>query len=886
MAIDPNLLIIKPVGELPTKLAPTSSDKFLLYDGQDLAISQWSNVLSEIKSGITGVATKTNAPTPYNAVTYPNGLFETYVVRQPLTLPNSWGSAVTQAELDANYVFFDVKNGVIVKQLSVKPEPNSAKIETWSAKTFTVGSQVVHNSVIYQSVISATALDIPSEESSVWKVIGGSNVKLDVSGGALAFDTFINNVKTGDKSVVTEYPSTGYEVGFVYDTLTGERRVNSSGANSGYIPVEAGDLIKIYAYSSASSGVINNGLITDKNKVRIKSLKTMGTGQRLEFVDTVKQDGFVVANTAIGYGTDYLVQIITSKREAYYLEWSKERSDLFLNRKRKEIFVYDSTIPYTLPSTTTTNELGTVFYDINDIPLPVGFYQLKIWQSKGIVTAALKVSGVFARDISPKVILDSERINVSSDGYSNITFEVTEANATLDINVLELYPNAKINKGSKGEEFVKAFLTPDDLEDLSVLSKSKSAEIPSPKSLLKLEFNTNSNLPTVKGTSISGVLKYNDFQGNSFKKFATLGVQGTSSAGYPKKNWTFELFNDAALTSKFELSIGKLISHSEFIFKSDYVDITHTHNIVGNHIWEQIVQSRNGYPKRETELSHVDGNNNIDSSRFDTKAIGHVEGFACELVINGVFYGLGNFNIGKKRNNYNIDNSNPNHVQLGDAIGQQNLYSFTPSQWELRSPKVSGYEEGQPISDSNVMSKINRLFSFNASSQSNITANIDDYYMRRNIVDYYIFTQTIYNFDGVSKNYLLTTWDGNVWAFMPYDLDSIFGMQFNGSSFFSPTANVYAHQNLNPNTLPFWNKIYQALKVDIDNRYAELRENILNIDNFYLLIKAQETKYGLANYKKEISRWSDRPKLNSVPRIMDYMQKRFDWLDSYFGYQK
>ena len=71
----------------------------------------------DIRSGIKDTATQSNAPTPYDAVTYPDGLFETYVVREPLTMPNSWGYAVTQAELDVNYVYFDVRNGNITKRI-------------------------------------------------------------------------------------------------------------------------------------------------------------------------------------------------------------------------------------------------------------------------------------------------------------------------------------------------------------------------------------------------------------------------------------------------------------------------------------------------------------------------------------------------------------------------------------------------------------------------------------------------------------------------------------------------------------------------------------------------------------------------------------------------
>lgn len=121
MAIDPKLVSIKEAKDLPTAEAQSTSD-FLFFEDQVLKKSPMSNIYDKVTSGIKGVATQTNAPTVYTPEAYPNGLFETYVVRKPLTMPNSWGFAVTQAELDANYVFFDVKNGVISKEVSLKPE--------------------------------------------------------------------------------------------------------------------------------------------------------------------------------------------------------------------------------------------------------------------------------------------------------------------------------------------------------------------------------------------------------------------------------------------------------------------------------------------------------------------------------------------------------------------------------------------------------------------------------------------------------------------------------------------------------------------------------------------------------------------------------------------
>lgn len=147
---------------------------------------------------IKGTATQSNAPTPYDAVTYPDGLFETYVVRTPLTMPNSWGFAVTQAELDANYVYFDVRNGVVTKVLSKKPVADPAKIVTWTATSFSSGSQVFYNGKIYEASSPATSAQIPGI-ASVWveKISGG-----DESVNA-ALNSYVNEKLYNGKATIS-----------------------------------------------------------------------------------------------------------------------------------------------------------------------------------------------------------------------------------------------------------------------------------------------------------------------------------------------------------------------------------------------------------------------------------------------------------------------------------------------------------------------------------------------------------------------------------------------------------------------------------------------------------------------------------------------------------
>ena len=89
-----------------------------------------STVKNGLLLGIKGVATQANAPTPYDPVIYPEGLFERWVVTSPITSPNSWDNlTVLDEDLINNYVYFNVTNGVPSKELSPKPTVDITGLE-------------------------------------------------------------------------------------------------------------------------------------------------------------------------------------------------------------------------------------------------------------------------------------------------------------------------------------------------------------------------------------------------------------------------------------------------------------------------------------------------------------------------------------------------------------------------------------------------------------------------------------------------------------------------------------------------------------------------------------------------------------------------------------
>ena len=401
----------------------------------------------------------------------------------------------------------------------------------------------------------------------------------------------------------------------------------------------------------------------------------------------------------------------------------------------------------------------------------------------------------------------------------------------------------------------------------SLISLKEKAKIAYPENLVELNFTTKDSLPTSKGSLAKGVLSWTDNAGTSFKKNATLEVQGSSSAGYPKKNWTFALFNDADYSEDFKLRIGNWAYHSEFNFKSNWIDATHSRNIISNKIWEDIVQSRKYFPKRENEVAYISSNTNVDQ-RFDSGALCHVDGVPAKLFVNGNFYGIGMFNLGKKRENYDLKSSNQNHIQLA-AQTHANFNAYQPEQWEIRNPKTP---------DANFTTKINAWFSSNALTGQAFKDNFETNHDLKNAIDFYLLAEFIKSPDMYTKNLIVTSWDGVKFYFLPYDMDTTFGLQWDGLSFTGYNGSI--------RETSFWSKFYNAYSVEIKARYKELRDSgVFTLENVYKHADLINKTFGIDSFEKEFETWtvpSNSTILTSYPQIYQWVKDRIVWLDSQY----
>ncbi len=441
-----------------------------------------------------------------------------------------------------------------------------------------------------------------------------------------------------------------------------------------------------------------------------------------------------------------------------------------------------------------------------------------------------------------------------------------------------------------------------DTETTKTVDISEVITFQKPTSVVRIDVTHTGSLPTAKGTVIHTQTRLK-VDGQAFNCYGTLEVQGSSSAAFPKKNWTLGFFKDAERTEAVAIKLGDMMAHDELVFKSNFVDNTNCRNLTVNRLWHQMCEARNDWPKFEPDLFNIRSGVGLDS--MPTGATGHVDGYPAVIYINERFYGIGSLNIGKKRINYNLKSNDQNHIQL-DPNGNLQLHalpvnpldppsvgSSIPEAFEIRRPSSWG-----AVAQTNYL----RLRDFLSKTQSEMQAlGIDNYINRTNMIDYIILCQVCDLWDHLHKNTLYTTLDGSVWSFMPYDVDTVFGLHFTGVYFDSDGAtelhpasvlripSVGAQSNWG--TLAKFRNIYGSA---IDDRYKQLRDhNIISVENILGICEQLVRTYPIELFKAENTRWNLVPggtiyqtlqQTGSLNQIKTWLEARIPLCDSYFNY--
>lgn len=343
---------------------------------------------------------------------------------------------------------------------------------------------------------------------------------------------------------------------------------------------------------------------------------------------------------------------------------------------------------------------------------------------------------------------------------------------------------------------------------------------------------------------------------NSFSCYASVKWQGTSSLSYAKKNFNIKLYKDEELEEKKKIKFNEAWGkESKYCLKANYIDHTHARNIVNANIWTEMVADRKTMPPA---LLHSPCN-------------GAIDGFPVMLYMNGKYEGLYTLNIPKDGWMFNMNDKNPNHAVLCSethtgAGAFRALAKIDETDWSLEYPDT--------LQD-DIKTSFNNMITFvKDSTDEEFKANIDTYINKEALIDYYLFCYAMTAIDSLGKNMIMLTYDGIQWIPSMYDMDSTWGLYWDGSKLISTNYSCPYQYECTSSLL--WERVERCLKDEMYERYIHLRKNQLSYDNIINKFEKFMKYIGKELYDQDVVVYTEIPSAttNNIYQLTNYIHER------------
>ncbi len=356
-----------------------------------------------------------------------------------------------------------------------------------------------------------------------------------------------------------------------------------------------------------------------------------------------------------------------------------------------------------------------------------------------------------------------------------------------------------------------------------------------------------------------------------FKEYATLKVQGNTSAGFPKKNFTITFFSDANCTVKSKHNFKGWGNQNKYVIKANWIDITHARNIVSARLWTDVVKTRSNYNSLPQELK-------------ESPNLGTIDGFSIKVYANGIYQGRYTLNMPKDKWMYNMDDSVETNMVLYSEDYGSGCYK-TAAVVDGTDWTDEIHEDDPPQS---VINKLNAFITFlNNSTDSEFVANLGNYADVLSIIDYYLFGYVDCGHDSFGKNQILMSYDNSVFIAGAYDLDCTWGLHWNGASLYSYDHDFTEYSGyVNGNVL--YIRLRNLFPIQIKARYQELRNGPLSAAN--IIHRFEEFMDNLSNdliaedYAETTANGAfvniPSKDLTSLQQIRNFVAARLNYVDS------
>ena len=341
-------------------------------------------------------------------------------------------------------------------------------------------------------------------------------------------------------------------------------------------------------------------------------------------------------------------------------------------------------------------------------------------------------------------------------------------------------------------------------------------------------------LPQTKGNPKACEISYVD-PSDPQKSFTATGaeidVQGTSSAGYKKKNFLISLLSGLTLTADNTTADAYALRKdsipvSVFCLKADVASSDNANNVELVRLYNDTCPYRHpamqadprvrygieGYPivvfwqNTATGVTQFWGKYNFNNDKSTPAVFGWGEGYECWEIRNN-----GNDRVNFKKSDYT------------DSSWQDDFEAVYPKKTKdvTRLKKMTDWvvstDRGAVSTEAE---KAERLAKFKA--------EFENYFVKDAMLYYYIFTETFLMVDNRAKNFF-PTYDPNIdrWYPFPYDMDTALGINNEGQLVFDydleDTDQVGGYDVYNAQGSVLWCNVRDAFPDELAEMYNDLR---------------------------------------------------------------
>lgn len=387
-------------------------------------------------------------------------------------------------------------------------------------------------------------------------------------------------------------------------------------------------------------------------------------------------------------------------------------------------------------------------------------------------------------------------------------------------------------------------------------------------------------LPTSKTAT---VMKFDYYSKTTeYHGYVDIKCQGTSSMSYPKKNFTIKSYKDKDKTKKLKIDFKGWGEQTKFCLKANWIDITHARNVVSARLWGDVVKTRSDYATALPELLRTSPNQ------------GAIDGFPVLVYANGVYQGRYTLNIPKDGWMSNMDDALDTHCILcGENYGSGCFRA---------APVIDGTDWSDELHDvvpATIKTSWTNVINFvMTSSDAEFKANLSNYFDVNSLIDYLLYGIVSTGLDAFGKNQIYFTYDGIKWIASMYDMDSTWGLWWNGSKFVGTDYAREDFQDLKDEgngVAKQGNLLYLRLQQlfipQLKTRYAELRKDVLSVSHIIQKFEEFNDVCPKDIVQEDYASTTGEGKFTGIPskttnniqQLRSYINARLTYVDGYIN---